>query len=73
MKKGPVLAGVPVVLLCLAILSLNLVPQLAAQQATAQLNGTVKDASGALVPGAKLELKNSKTNVSKTTMSDNST
>src|SRR5271165_1483802 len=39
---------------------------LAAQQATALLTGTIKDSSGAVVPGAKVTLKNSDTNVSRT-------
>jgi hypothetical protein len=38
---------------------------LAAQQATALLTGTIKDASGAVVPGAKVTLKNSATNVTR--------
>jgi len=40
-----------------------------AQQATALLTGTVKDASGAVVVGAKVTLKNSQTNVARTTTS----
>ncbi len=43
---------------------------LAAQQATALLTGTIKDSSGAVVPGAKVTLKNSDTNVSRTANSD---
>jgi hypothetical protein len=38
-----------------------------AQQATALLTGTVKDASGAVVVGAKVTLKNSQTNATRTT------
>ncbi|HVO79718.1 MAG TPA: TonB-dependent receptor [Terriglobales bacterium] len=38
----------------------------AAQQATAQLTGTVKDPSGAIVVGAKVTLKNSGTNIART-------
>jgi hypothetical protein len=40
-----------------------------AQQATALLTGTVKDASGAVVVGGKVTLKNSQTNVARTTTS----
>lgn len=40
-----------------------------AQQATATVNGTVKDPSGALVPGAKVTLKNMGTNIARTIMS----
>jgi hypothetical protein len=49
---------------CLLILS----GSAAAQQATAQITGTVKDQSGAVVPGANLTLKNSATNVMRTTV-----
>jgi|SRR5579871_1420920 len=38
-----------------------------AQRATALLTGSVKDASGAVVPGAKVSLKNSETNVTTVT------
>ena len=40
-----------------------------AQQATALLSGAVKDASGAVIVGAKVILKNSQTNVERTTAS----
>jgi len=40
-----------------------------AQQATALLTGTVKDATGAVVVGAKVTLKNSQTNVGRTATS----
>src|SRR5260370_33600161 len=36
-----------------------------AQQATAQVSGTVKDTSGAVVVGAKVTLRNSDTNVTR--------
>jgi hypothetical protein len=39
-------------------------PVATAQQATAQLNGTVTDPSGAVVPDARVTLKNSLTNTS---------
>jgi outer membrane receptor protein involved in Fe transport len=43
---------------------------LAAQQATAQLVGTIKDSSGAVIPGAKVTLTNADTNVSRNINSD---
>jgi len=43
--------------------------QVLAQQATAVITGTVKDASGAIVVGAKITLKNSQTNVTRSTSS----
>ena len=42
---------------------------LQAQQATALLTGTVKDATGAVVVGAKITLKNAETNVTRNTTS----
>lgn len=53
---------------CLAILSTG---QALAQQATAQLTGTVKDVSGAILVGAKVTLRNTSTNVAKTTITNN--
>ena len=44
--------------------------QAPAQQAAAQLTGTVKDPSGAVVTSASLTLRNSSTNVSRTATSD---
>jgi len=41
-----------------------------AQQATAQLTGTVRDVSGAVVVGAKVTLKNIETNVARAMTSD---
>ena len=41
-----------------------------AQQATAQLTGTVKDQTGAVVAGVKLTLKNSDTGIARETTSD---
>jgi len=49
-----------VIVLAMACLSGRL---LVAQQATALLTGTVKDATGAVVVGAKVTLKNPNTNV----------
>ena len=43
---------------------------LAAQQATALLTGTVKDSSGAVVSDAKVTLKNSDTNITRVSKSD---
>ena len=43
---------------------------LGAQVATASLNGTVKDTSGALVPGATVVLRNTATNVQQTTVTN---
>ena len=45
------------------------VPPVSAQQASALINGTIRDASGAVIVGAKVTLKNSQTNVARTTMS----
>src|SRR5215472_13016925 len=70
MRKGLVASSLSLAVFCLSLVNVVIVPNAAAQQATAQLTGTVKDSSGALVPGAKIELKNSKTNVSKTVTSD---
>jgi hypothetical protein len=55
------------IVLCVVFLGAN---QAAGQQATAQLQGTVKDASGAVVMGAKLTLKNSGTNIARSTTTD---
>jgi hypothetical protein len=44
--------------------------QAAGQQAAAQLQGTVKDSSGAVVMGAKVTLKNSATNIVRSTTTD---
>jgi hypothetical protein len=55
-----------VVLICAVSTGL----QLQAQQATALLTGTVKDATGAVLIGAKVTLKNSETGVSRGTTSD---
>jgi len=44
----------------------------AAQQATAQLSGTIKDATGAVIEGATVTLRNTGTNVARSTTSDKS-
>ncbi len=51
----------------LILLSAN---RAAAQQATAQITGTVRDASHAIVVGAKVTLRNTDTNIARTLMSD---
>jgi Carboxypeptidase regulatory-like domain len=43
-----------------------------AQNATGSLSGTVTDASGAIIPGAKVELKNEATQVSRETITNGS-
>lgn len=53
--------------LCLAVISGE---NLAAQQATALLTGTVRDSSGAVIQDAKVTLKNSDTNVSRSVNSN---
>ena len=45
-------------------------PEAGAQQATAQLLGSVKDTTGAVVPGVTVTLRNAQTNVSRSTTSD---
>jgi len=55
------------VVLCLIFVGAN---QAYAQQATAQIAGTVKDVSGALVIGAKVTLKNSSNNVTHSASTD---
>ena len=54
------------VVLCVAFLGTN---QATAQQATAQLTGTIQDATHAIVVGAKVTLKNSDTNITRNTTS----
>jgi Carboxypeptidase regulatory-like domain len=49
--------------------SLLVSPRAEAQQATAQLTGSVKDASGAVIVGAKVTLRNPDTNFSRDTIS----
>ncbi len=51
--------------ICLAILFIGLASGLDAQTTTATLSGTVRDASGAVVPGAKITLTNSATGLSR--------
>jgi len=55
---------------CLITLCVSLNPiRTFAQQATATVNGAVKDQSGAVVPGAKVTLRNLATNISRSTKS----
>jgi hypothetical protein len=54
-------------ILCLIVCIVLLAAAAQAQQATALITGTVKDPSGAVVTGAKVTLKNSNTNVARTT------
>jgi hypothetical protein len=61
-------AGIVSLILALGIAVLSGEPA-AAQQATALLAGSVKDETGAVVVGAKVSLKNSQTNVERTTTS----
>lgn len=57
---------VPDITLCLTLLSAT---QAAAQQATAQIAGTIRDATHAVVVGAKVTLKNNDTNIARTVTS----
>lgn len=56
-------------IVCVLILGSLSTPHLAAQIATGSLTGTIKDASGAVLPGAKLTLTNTGTNVAQTAIS----
>jgi len=59
------------ILVILALLTLlPLEPKASAQQATAQINGTVKDPSGAVVVGAKVTLRNTDTTIAHTVATD---
>lgn len=59
------------ILLVLTLLSLvPFQPKAAAQQASAQITGTVKDSSGAVVVGAKVTLRNTDTNIAHTVATD---
>ena len=54
------------ILFVAALFWFGTIGQAAAQQATAQLTGTVKDPTAAVVAGAKVTLKNSDTNIART-------
>ncbi|MBZ5597699.1 MAG: TonB-dependent receptor [Acidobacteriia bacterium] len=55
-----------VILFVAALFLFGIIGQAAAQQATAQLTGTVRDPTAAVVAGAKVTLKNSNTNIART-------
>lgn len=63
-------ARILVLALAATCLVLSCGETLFAQQATALLTGTIKDSSGAIVPDAKVTLKNFDTNVGRTANSD---
>ena len=65
-RNLPVWATIFAVALCVFFVN----SRTEAQQATAQINGTVKDATGAVVVGAKVTLRNSDTNVTRDTTSN---
>jgi hypothetical protein len=69
MKELSMRSGLRLLSLSIAFL-LALPGSLLAQQASALLAGTVKDASGAMIVGAKVTLKNSQTNVTRSTITD---
>ena len=54
---------------CVAILCL-LISNAAWAQATAQINGTVKDQTGAVLPGVEVVATQTDTNLSRTTVTD---
>jgi hypothetical protein len=58
------------ILLSALILVVFCADKVAAQQATALLSGTIKDASGAVIADAKVTLRNSATNVARVTNSN---
>ena len=55
------------IVFCLAAFTLSHVRTASAQQATAQISGTVKDPTGAVVVGAQITLTNSSTNIAHST------
>ena len=63
--KAVFVIAVPAIF-CLAFLC----PQAAAQQATAQIAGTIRDASHAVVVGANVTLRNTDTNIARSARSD---
>lgn len=69
MTRFPVVSARIAFCLISSLIAVN-VPQAAAQQATAQITGTIRDASHAVVVGAKVTLTNTDTNVSRSEMSN---
>ena len=71
-SRGLVSSVVTILAVSLSTLSLMVIcaGNLAAQQATASLTGTIKDGTGAVVPGAKVTLTNSDTNIAQTANSN---
>jgi hypothetical protein len=67
MSKQISRARLGISLVCLAMLLALIPPPARAQVSTAQVNGTVKDQSGAVVPGANLSLRNLDTGVTRET------
>ena len=63
--KAAFVIAVPAIF-CLAFLC----PKASAQQATAQIAGTIRDSSHAVVVGANLTLRNTDTNIARSTRSD---
>src|SRR5262245_16527500 len=57
-------------ILLLSVFAAEMNPLLAAQATTATISGTVTDSSGAAVPGATVTVKNTGTDISQTTVSD---
>jgi len=69
MRPSPLASVRQTTLLALLVVFFSLFAgwnQAQAQQATAQITGTVKDATGAVVPAAKVTLKNAGTNITRT-------
>jgi Carboxypeptidase regulatory-like domain/TonB-dependent Receptor Plug Domain len=56
---------------CLFLLTILAASRLSAQELQATLNGTVTDSSGAVVPGATVDIRNQDTNLERTLTSDN--
>src|ERR1039458_8557351 len=69
-KFAACVSRIVAVLLSALCLVLFCVERSAAQHATALLTGTIKDFTGAGVPGAKVTLKNSDTNIARTETSN---
>lgn len=71
-RWGSLLRSAPAMLAALVLCSWLVSPRpAAAQVATAAINGTVKDSSGAVIPGATIALINANTGVRRVTVSSN--